>query len=66
MLFKSFVKNKDVTNNDGSLERLLSLQNNLSKLKLQNNNILQKLPRNYLTLILAQKPTGLSAGLKDF
>ena len=56
-----FVKNTDFTNNDSNLKRFCLLQNNLTiTIDTAKQQISQKLPKNYLTLILAQKPIGLS------
>ena len=52
LFYQRFVKNTDFTNNDSNLERFCSLQNNLT--------ITIKIAKIYLTLILAQKPVGLS------
>ena len=46
------VKSKDFKNNNSNLERLRSLQNNWIN-TIEAHNISQQLPKNYLTLILA-------------
>ena len=61
LFYQRFVKYTDFTNNDSNHERFRSFQNNLTiTIETASNNIWQKLPKNYLTLILAQKPIGLS------
>ena len=52
LFYQHFVKSKDFKNNNSNLERLRSLQNNLIN-TIETHNISQQLPKNYLTLILA-------------
>ena len=61
LFYQRLVKNTDFTNDDKNLERFSSLQNNLTNtIETTKQNISQKLPKNHLSLILAQKPIGLS------
>ena len=61
LFYQCFVKNTYFANNDSNLERFCSLQNNLTiTIETAKQQFLQKLPNNYLTLILAQKHISLS------
>ena len=61
LFYKHLVKNRVFTNKDSNLETFCSLQNNLSSItEITKQQYLSKRPANYVTFILAQKPTGLS------
>ena len=60
LFYQRFVKNTDFTNNDSNLERFCSLQNNLTITIKTAKQYFTKIAKIYLTLILAQKPIGLS------